>query len=386
MTDHTTHTEFCEKLNQKFGGGVVCLEIVNRKSPKALVGCTKCGHQWTTFRWNILSKKRRAGCRICANERKSKDSRLSLEQAAKKLKTKHPRLKLLAYNKTKGEPARGSLVCLDCGNEFSRYWSHLMCKTSPGCSICSAKKRAESSVAKPDTIDKINTSAKEIGLTVLRIERPDRLLYVDVKCLECGEESRKVYSNLVRGHGCRFCAASKASVRMTKSHEQYVKDVFSKHGNTVEVISKYRGDNKKVNLKCAEGHVWKAHAGSILQGRYCPHCNTPKKYSFVAIRWLESISEKEGIKIEHAENGGERRFPDLNITVDGFCEETNTVYEFYGDTWHGNPAKYSAEDRPHPYDTEATAADLWERDAAREQALRDAGYRVITIWESDWNG
>lgn len=23
--------------------------------------------------------------------------------------------------------------------------------------------------------------------------------------------------------------------------------------------------------------------------------------------------------------------------VDGFCKETNTVYEFHGDYWHGNP-------------------------------------------------
>lgn len=26
--------------------------------------------------------------------------------------------------------------------------------------------------------------------------------------------------------------------------------------------------------------------------------------------------------------------------VDGFCEQTNTVYEYHGDYWHGNPDIY----------------------------------------------
>lgn len=386
MTEYKTHSEFCRRLNDTFGGGVLCLEIVNRGDKKVLVGCTECGHEWLAFRWNILKKQSPAGCRLCANERKSRNSRLSLEEAVEKLKEKHPKLILLSYNKKKNQPARVSLECADCGKRFARHWSHLMTSDRcPGCPICSAEARREGFVARDETIEKIQEVVESLDLQIVEIERRNGKLYIDVKCLVCGCLSNKAYSNLMRRHGCKACAAAKASERMMKSHEQYVKDVSARHGNAVEVLSPYKGDNKKVKLRCKDGHTWRAHAGSILQGRYCPHCNTPKKYSFVAIRWLESIAEKEGIKIEHAENGGERRFPDLNITVDGFCEETNTVYEFYGDTWHGNPKKFSAEDRPHPFDTNLTAAAIWKRDAAREQALRDAGYRVITIWESDWN-
>ena len=41
-------------------------------------------------------------------------------------------------------------------------------------------------------------------------------------------------------------------------------------------------------------------------------------------------------------NGGEKKLTidDKTYKVDGFCEKTNTVYEFYGCFWHGCPNCY----------------------------------------------
>ena len=46
--------------------------------------------------------------------------------------------------------------------------------------------------------------------------------------------------------------------------------------------------------------------------------------------WLNYVSN--GVNIQHALNGGEKKLAIDNKTykVDGFCEENNTVYEFYG--------------------------------------------------------
>ena len=49
------------------------------------------------------------------------------------------------------------------------------------------------------------------------------------------------------------------------------------------------------------------------------------KQSNVAVTWLSYISEKEDLYIKHVRNGGEN----------GYCEETNTAYEFQGCFWHG---------------------------------------------------
>ena len=55
--------------------------------------------------------------------------------------------------------------------------------------------------------------------------------------------------------------------------------------------------------------------------------------SNVAAKWISYISEKEDLYIQHGRNGGEKRFN--NYSLDGYCEETQTAYEFQGCFWHG---------------------------------------------------
>ena len=57
------------------------------------------------------------------------------------------------------------------------------------------------------------------------------------------------------------------------------------------------------------------------------------KQSNVAVTWLSYISEKEDLYIKHVRNGGEKRVE--RYSLDGYCEETNTAYEFQGCFWHG---------------------------------------------------
>ena len=57
------------------------------------------------------------------------------------------------------------------------------------------------------------------------------------------------------------------------------------------------------------------------------------KQSVEAIKWLSYTSEKEDIHIQHVKNGGEKRVG--NYSLDGYCEETHTAYEYQGCYWHG---------------------------------------------------
>ena len=65
-------------------------------------------------------------------------------------------------------------------------------------------------------------------------------------------------------------------------------------------------------------------------------------YSKMSIMWLNYVSTTKGLNIQHALNGGEKKLAidEKTYKVDGFCEETNTVYEFYGCFWHGCPNCY----------------------------------------------
>ena len=57
-------------------------------------------------------------------------------------------------------------------------------------------------------------------------------------------------------------------------------------------------------------------------------------FSKISMNWLKWISDTQGVYIQHAMNGGEYNIPNVG-KVDGFCKNTNTVYEFQGCFWHG---------------------------------------------------
>ena len=57
------------------------------------------------------------------------------------------------------------------------------------------------------------------------------------------------------------------------------------------------------------------------------------KQSNIAVKWLSYIMEEEDIHIQHVRNGGEKRFG--RYSLDGYCQETHTAYEFQGCFWHG---------------------------------------------------
>ena len=54
-------------------------------------------------------------------------------------------------------------------------------------------------------------------------------------------------------------------------------------------------------------------------------------HSWCSIVWLEWMASQSGTNIHHAlHHTGEYRIPGTNYRVDGFCAQTNTVYEFLG--------------------------------------------------------
>ena len=58
-----------------------------------------------------------------------------------------------------------------------------------------------------------------------------------------------------------------------------------------------------------------------------------RKQSHEALQWLSYTAEKEGIRMQHDRNGGEKRVGQYSL--DGYCEETHTAYEYQGCYWHG---------------------------------------------------
>ena len=57
------------------------------------------------------------------------------------------------------------------------------------------------------------------------------------------------------------------------------------------------------------------------------------KQSNMAVKWLSYEMESKDIHIQHVRNGGEKRVG--KYSLDGYCEENYTAYEFQGCFWHG---------------------------------------------------
>jgi hypothetical protein len=114
--------------------------------------------------------------------------------------------------------------------------------------------------------------------------------------------------------------------------------------------------------------------------------NIDCKYSKKSIEWLNYVADNMEIFIRHAENVGELIIKD-DITgrtyyVDGFCEETETVYEFHGDFWHGNPMFYNQNDFSNKLGK--TFGEAYRDTLQREEAIRRK-YKLIVIWEYQWD-
>lgn len=139
-----------------------------------------------------------------------------------------------------------------------------------------------------------------------------------------------------------------------------------------------------LNKNCKK--TWKANPHSVVADRQtgCPHCNKTQKYSKKAIKWLEFIAAEEDIYIKHAENDGEYLIPNTRYKVDGYCEETNTVYEFHGDRFHGNPSLFKPDENCHPYDNSITALELFQRTMNRDNHIKSLGFNMVISWESDY--
>lgn len=121
---------------------------------------------------------------------------------------------------------------------------------------------------------------------------------------------------------------------------------------------------------------------NLKQG--CPFCaremqQPPNTISKVSQLWLDSL----GVPDDDDHREVVITFPDKRwIRVDGYDRQTQTIYEFHGDYWHGNPNKFPGDQINRR--TKKPMKELHEATQLRSKRIRDAGYVLIEIWEEDW--
>jgi len=186
------------------------------------------------------------------------------------------------------------------------------------------------------------------------------------------------------GHGCKGCAAEKIKQVKQYSTEDFIAKATHKYKERYDYsFVKYIDCNTPVKIKCNicnKTFSTKPRYHLADNGGSCNYCNN--QFSKSQIQWLEFLSKFYNITIKHALNGREFKIPNTNYPVDGYCEETNTVYEFHGDYWHGNPNIYNS--NSFNKSNNRKFGELYDNTLKKENEITNMGYNLIVMWESKW--
>jgi hypothetical protein len=261
-----------------------------------------------------------------------------------------------------------------------------------GCNKCgiSQRKKKTHNNSIVSTV-KFITKAKELhgdkydySKTILN----GQFVNLTIICKIHGEFSQ-IPKNHLNNHGCKECGKIKASKcgnpRLTT--EEFIKRSKLIHGCVYDYSNtEYLTSSDKVKIRCKIHGEFEAEPRKhYVLGYGCPIC-TGCGVSFVQIKWLEYIEKTTGHDIIY--KGGKHnqeksfRFNEKLYRVDGYCKETNTIYEFLGCWYHGCP-KCRKEDTVHPWSNK-TMKQLYQESLDRKKVLQDNGFTVVYMWECDW--
>ena len=186
------------------------------------------------------------------------------------------------------------------------------------------------------------------------------------------------------GKGCNLCGNERIKEKKSSNIDEFIIKATKIHGDEYDYSKvKYTKSNELVTIICKTHGDFKIRPNNHIGSKQgCPKCQINKQHSKQQIHWLNFIQTRDNIIIRHAENNGEFKIPNTKYIADGYCEENNTIYEFHGDYWHGNPIKFIQNDMNKTIKT--TFGELYKKTLDKEKQIRELGYNLVVIWENDW--
>ena len=203
-------------------------------------------------------------------------------------------------------------------------------------------------------------------------------IFITIICKKHGEFQQKPNGHL-QGKGCIKCGGCNL-----KTTDEFIKQATRVHGDKYDYSKTiYTIAKNKIIITCKKCGDFEQNPNLHLKDCGCNKCCNSKKYSKEQIKWLNFIQIKDNIFIEHAENSKEFIVPTTRYRADGWCRETNTIYEYHGSYWHGDPKWFNAIALNKV--THCTFGELYEKTMQKEKTIKELGYNLVVMWESDWN-
>lgn len=209
---------------------------------------------------------------------------------------------------------------------------------------------------------------------------------VTIICKVHGTFQQKPNSHVDAKCGCPICGDTKGRISKRLTTEEFISRARKIHGDKFDYSKTvYITNTSKVKILCHLHGYFEQEAYSHINRSFsgCPHCGN-LGISKKAIDWLIQLSKEQNLNIQTAYNGGEYKIPGTKYKADGYCNQTNTIYEFYGDKWHGNLNVFDCNQKCHPFSSK-TAKQLNDKTIKREQEIKALGYNLISIWEQEFD-
>jgi len=182
-------------------------------------------------------------------------------------------------------------------------------------------------------------------------------------------------NNHIKGQGCSKCFGNKRL-----DNNEFIKRAKNAHGNLYNYnLVSYINSLTKVIIICSIHGKFEQKPHDHLNNHGCPICARLYRnpISEKSQRWLDTFLNLNILRERTIKIGRKSFIPD------GFDPQTNTVYEFDGDFWHGNPKKYKSDDI-NPI-LKMTYGELYSKTINKIQTYVKCGFKVIQIWESEWD-
>jgi len=317
------------------------------------------------------------GCHKCGTIVATNKNRKTLEYFIEKSRLLHGDTYDYFKADYKSNHTKVIITCKIHGNFEQTPHNHL---AGQGCIKCS---RINSAEKRRTTLEEFIEKAKLIHGDKYDYSKVDYInnnIKVIITC-KLHSDFKQVPSSHLIGRGCSKCGCIN-NPKNRKTTTEFIEKARLIHGDKYDYSKvDYIYNHIPVIIICKIHGDFLQRPRSHLNGILCPKCSN-NGYSKQSILWLNFLSKFYNIYIQHALNDGEFRIPTSRYRADGYCKETNTIYEFYGDYWHGNPEIYKADKINNI--TKCSFKELYEKTLIKENKIKELGYNLEIIWENHW--
>ena len=330
------------------------VSYINNRT-KVKIGCYVHGVFEQRPNSHLLGK----GCASCSNNIRY-SANIFIEKANKVHNNKYD-YSLVQYINTR---TKVKIICTKHG-AFEQIPSHHLNKH--GCAECSHDKKKIDISFFIEKSNHVHRNKYDYSLSIYKNNYTKIILI----CHLHGQFRQAPNSHML-GQGCPLC-----SPNGKKGISKFIQQANAMHNNKYD-YSKFVYINSftKGIIICPAHGQFQQRAGSHVGGQGCPKCGC-NSISIEETQWLDFLD----VPIEYRQKT--IKINNKNYRVDAYDPITNTIYEFYGDFWHGNPNKFNPNDI-NPLNN-FSFSDLYKNTMQREYIIKNAGYNIVTIWEKEFD-